>query len=109
MLERKPRSLYNARPVKDNISRSLLQWGRRLPGGNKEMVKLLRLCVDYGEEHILAIKDRIPSHIVPTVDMIRSQLNEPISSGVVYLANNEVLVESVDLTKYDEKYGMVVQ
>lgn len=109
LLERKPRSLYNARPVKDNISKSLLQWGRRLPGGNKEMVKLLRLCVDYGEEYILAIKDKIPSHIVPTVDMIRSHLNEPLDNGVVYLAQNEVLVEPVDLTKYDEKYGMVVQ
>jgi transposase len=109
LLERKPRSIYNAKPVKENVSKALLAWGKRLPGGNKEMVKLLRLCVDYGEDHILAIKDTIPSHIVPTVDMIRSQLNVPVDTGVIYLAKNEVLVDPVDLAKYDEKYGMVVQ
>ncbi|MBI9015503.1 MAG: IS21 family transposase [Clostridiales bacterium] len=109
LLERKPRSIYNAKPVKENISKALLDWGRRLPGGNKEMVKLLRLCVDYGEERILTIKDKIPSHIVPTVDMIRSHLNEPTETRVVYLAQDEVPIEPVDLTKYDKKYGMVVQ
>ena len=109
LLERKPRSIYNAKPVKENISKALLNWGRRLPGGNKEMVKLLRLCVDYGEERILAIKNTIPSHIAPTVDMIRSQLNEPTETSVIYLAQDEVSIEPVDLTKYDEKYGMVVQ
>ncbi|MCK8060246.1 MULTISPECIES: hypothetical protein [unclassified Fusibacter] len=41
--------------------------------------------------------------------MIRSQLNVPVDTGVVYLAQKEVLVDPVDLTKYDEKYGMVVQ
>lgn len=83
--------------------------GQNLTAGNKDLVKLLRLCVDYGEDHILAIKDTIPSHIVPTVDMTRSQLNVPVDTGVIYLAKNEVLVDPVDLAKYDEKYGMVVQ
>jgi len=109
LLERKPRSIYNAKPVKENVSKAFLEWGRRLPGGNKEMVKLLRLCVDYGEEYILKIKDKIPSHIVPTVDMIRSHLNEPTETSVIYIAQEEIPIEPVDLTKYDKKYGMVVQ
>lgn len=108
LLERKPRSVFNAKPVKANVTEALLDWGRQLPGGNKEMVKLLRLCVDYGEERILSIKNLIPSHIVPTVDMIRTHLNEPIESAVIYL-NNEVPVDAVDLTQYDQKYGMVAQ
>lgn len=105
LLERKSRSVYNAKPVKETLTNELLDWGNHLPGGNKEMVKLLRLCVDYGEEKILAIKRSIPSMIVPTVDMIRAYLNEPLDSSVVYL-KNEIDIASTDLRKYDEKYGV---
>jgi len=108
LLERKPRSVFNAKPVKQNITAELLNWGRQLPGGNREMVKLLRLCVDYGEERILSIKNLIPSHIVPTVDMVRSHLNKTVDTPIIYL-NKEVCVEAVDLSQYDKKYGMVVQ
>lgn len=105
LLERKPRSVSNARPVKETLTQELLDWGNQLPGGNKEMVKLLRLCVDYGEERILAIKHRIPGYIVPTVDMVRTYLNEPVTSSVIYL-KNEIGITKTDLTKYDEKYGV---
>lgn len=108
LLERKPRSISNARPVKETLTQELLEWGNQLPGGNKEMVKLLRLCVDYGEERILAIKHRIPSYIVPTVDMVRTYLNEPVTSSVIYL-KNEIGITKTDLTKYDEKYGVANQ
>ena len=107
LLERKPRSIFNARPVKETLEKVLLDWGKQLPGGNKEMVKLLRLCVDYGTERIVKIKNMIPCHVVPTVDMIRSHLNEPTESSVIYLSN-EIGVDSVDLTQYDKKYGMAV-
>lgn len=108
LLERKPRSVSNARPVKETLTQELLDWGNQLPGGNKEMVKLLRLCVDYGEERILAIKRLIPSRVVPTVDMVRTYLNEPVKSSVIYL-NNEIGITRTDLKKYDEKYGVANQ
>lgn len=108
LLERKPRSVQNARPVKDNVAQELLEWGKLLPGGNKDMVKLLRLCVDYGQDKILSIKKLIPNNIVPTVDMVRSYLNQPVESTVIYL-KNEVEVAAVDLTSYDRKYGMVAE
>jgi len=108
LLERKPRSVSNARPVKETLTKELLDWGNQLPGGNKEMVKLLRLCVDYGEERILAIKLRIPGYVVPTVDMVRTYLNEPVTSSVIYL-KNEIGITKTDLQKYDEKYGVANQ
>lgn len=108
LLERKPRSVSNARPVKETLTKELLDWGSQLPGGNKEMVKLLRLCVDYGEERILSIKRLIPSQIVPTVDMVRTYLNEPVNSSVIYL-RNEINITKTDLKKYDEKYGVANQ
>ena len=108
LLERKPRSVHNARPVKETLTKELLDWGNQLPGGNKEMVKLLRLCVDYGEDRILAIKQQIPGHIIPTVDMVRTYLNEPVDSSIIYL-KSEVGITKTDLRKYDEKYGVANQ
>lgn len=108
LLERKPRSVRNARPVKDNVAQELLEWGKLLPGGNKEMVKLLRLCVDYGEDKILSIKKLIPSGVIPTVDLIRSYLVPPASPAVLHL-KNELEIDSVDLSAYDRKFGMVVE
>jgi hypothetical protein len=105
LLEIKPRSVFNARPVKETVTQELLDWGALLPGGNREMVKLLRLCVDYGEKRILSIKHRIPPHIVPTVDMIRSYLYEPLEAQVIYL-NQEIPILQTDLTKYDRKCGV---
>jgi len=108
LLERKPRSVWNARPVKDTVAKELIEWGRLLPGGNKDMVKLLRLCVDYGQDKVLSIKRLIPGGVVPTVDLVRSYLNQPSDSSVIYLLN-EFEVESVDLAAYDRKYGIAVE
>ena len=108
LLERKPRAVFQAKPVRRNVTKELLDWGRLLPGGNKEMVKLLRLCVDYGEERILSIREQLPKNIVPSVDIIRSQLHENLESNIVYLSN-EIPVTQTDLTKYDEKCGVAIR
>jgi len=108
LLEEKPRSVFNAKPVRENVSREFLEWGRILPGGNREMVKLLRLCVDYGEEKILAIKKSLPEQIVPTVDIIRAHLSVPVETAVIYL-KNEIEIAKLDLSTYDRKYGVANQ
>lgn len=105
LLEIKPRAVFNARPVKETMTQELLKWGRLLPGGNREMVKLLRLCVDHGEDKILAIKSTIPPQITPTVDMIRSYLHEPSEPADLYL-NREIPILQTDLTQYDRKCGV---
>jgi len=73
------------------------------------MVKLLRLCADYGEERILSIRNQLPSNIVPTIDMVRSQLHEAPESNIIYLQQNEIGVTATDLRKYDEKCGVAMQ
>lgn len=105
LLERKPRSVFQAKPVKENVTRELLDWGEQLPGGNQEMVKLLRLCVDYGEQRILALKDSLPKGIVPTVDMIRSCLHESLPVQIIW-TKQEIAITPTDLSKYDERYGV---
>lgn len=108
ILEEKPRSVFNAKPVRENVSKEFLDWGRILPGGNREMVKLLRLCVDYGEEKILAIKNSLPPYIIPTVDIVRAHLSVPIDNSVIYI-NNEIEIATLDLSRYDRKYGVTNQ
>ncbi|QGT99258.1 hypothetical protein SYNTR_0665 [Candidatus Syntrophocurvum alkaliphilum] len=34
LLDRKPRSVFNAKPVKENVTTALLNWGKQLPGDN---------------------------------------------------------------------------
>lgn len=106
LLERKPRCVFQAKPVRATIAQELMEWGKLLPGGNTEMVKLLRLCVDYGEERLLSIKYSLPAGVVPTVDIIRSHLDLPQESNVIIL-NDEIHVQDTDLKIFDEKCGVI--
>ena len=105
LIERKPRCVFQAKPVRETVTQELLEWGKLLPGGNTEMVKLLRLCVDYGEEKILSIRDSMPKGVIPTVDMVRSQLHEPVESNIVFF-RNDINVITTDLKQMDEKCGV---
>ena len=105
LIERKPRCVFQAKPVRETVTQELLEWGKLLPGGNAEMVKLLRLCVDYGEEKILSIRDSMPKGVIPTVDMVRSQLHEPVESSIVFF-RNDISVITTDLKQMDEKCGV---
>ena len=105
LLERKPRAVFQAKPVRQNTAKELLDWGRLLPGGNKDMVKLLRLCVDHGQEKILSVRDKLPANVLPTIDLIRSQLHKVAESNIVYLGQ-DIPVTQTDLSRYDEKCGV---
>lgn len=59
------------------MKKESLDTGKYLPGGNKDMVQLLRVCVDYKEEWAIFAKNRIPEGFTPTIDLIRSCLVEP--------------------------------
>ena len=105
LLERKPRCVFQAKPVRETVAEELIDWGKQLPGGNAEMVKLLRLCVDYGEEKVLEAKYSLPIGVVPTVDIIRSQLHIKPETNVLMISG-DIDVNSSDLTKFDEKCGV---
>lgn len=105
LIENKPRSVFQAKPVRNTVAKELLDWGSKLPGGNAEMVKLLRLCVDHGEEKILKIKAALPKGVIPTVDVIRSQLHMDTESNIIYMSN-EIEVAHTDLKAYDKKCGV---
>ena len=78
LIERRPRSVYNAKPVKSTLTEELMEIGKRL-SGPREMVKLLRMYIDFGEERLMtAIKciqgtelsiEQIQAHLI--------QVNQP--------------------------------
>ena len=72
------------------------------------MVRLLRMCVDYGENRVLFAKSRIPVGITPTVDIIRSYLEESEQNTTIRFPS-EVRITSTDLAYYDEKCGVAVR
>jgi transposase len=108
LLERKPRSVFQAKPVRQTVQKELIDLGSNLPGGNKDMVRLLRMCVDYGEDRVIFAKNRIPSGIAPTVDLIRSFLEEPQKDTVIRF-QNDIYITKTNLAYYDEKCGVVAR
>lgn len=98
LIEQRPRSVFNAKPVKANISQQILNAGNRL-SGPREMVKLLRLCVEHGQDRVLEAIESSQSHdlTVPGVQAHLISVNEqPV--------NNEhpaVKVPKPKFTDYD--------
>lgn len=107
LLERKPRSVFNAKPVRQAIQKDLLEWGMNFPNANRDTVKLLRLCLDYGTEKIIGIKNQIPHTVSPTIDLVRSYLDGPVANSAISFTN-DIPVDNVDLSAYDDKFGMAV-
>lgn len=108
LLERKPRSVFQAKPVRQTVHKELLELGNKLPGKNKDMVRLLRMCVDYGEDRVIYAKNCIPTGMTPTVDMIRSFLEEPQRDSLIRF-QNEIQINQTNLSYYDEKCGVAAR
>ncbi len=98
LIEKRPRSVFNARPVKENISQKILSAGRRL-SGPREMVKLLRLCVDYGQEEVMRILENIPAQNL-SIARIEAYL-VPVSEKPKIDVHSEVKVPKPTFDSYD--------
>ena len=99
LIEKRPRSVYNAKPVKANVSLQLTELGKAL-GNHRDMVKLLRLCVDYGETNVLHAASRIMNQETLSIDQIRAYLL-PTTNVTALPVFEEVSVKTTNLSKYD--------
>ena len=99
LIESRPRSVFNAKPVKSNVSSELLEIGKRL-SGPREMVKLLRLCVDYGEDKVIAAVKTLAEHDI-SVDQLRGFLTPVAHFGKIQMTN-EIKVNTTELSQYDK-------
>ncbi len=97
LIERRPRSVYNAKPVRENISAELMEIGRRLSSLN-EMIKLLRLFLEYGESDLMGAIHAIKSPEI-TIEQIKGNL---IATSVKSTAiDHEIKVAIPSLSTYD--------
>ena len=99
LLEKRPRAVLDAKPVKTAIPYELLEWAKLLPGGNRDIVRLLHLCADFGVEKILQAKRMLPSPVAPSLALLRSYL---IASGPSAPVSDPVKVQTVNLAEYDK-------
>lgn len=107
LLERKPRAVFNAKPIKSNVERELLEWGMGFPGGAKDIVKLLRLSIEHGLKRLLEIRDQIGTNETPTMDLVLNYLLPEKSVNALYSMEDPVKVQETNLEEYDLKIGVV--
>lgn len=102
LIERRPRSVYNAKPVKSNVPKDLLEFGKRF-SDHRDMVKLLRLFVDYGEEKLLSAIGRIKSPVV-SIEQVLSYLTSVEAPESTNLSSDVVDVEVLKpkIDNYDQ-------
>jgi len=88
LLERKPRSLLNAKPVRNNLPPEMLSWLSKL--SVKEVMAVLRLCADMGINTVNnARKNGIPLH------SLKVEFPDPAK------IHDRIVVKPTDLGIYD--------
>ena len=106
-LERKPRAVFNARPVRRTVQKEIIDLGHKLPGGNHEMLKLLRLCMKFGSDAVLDAANVLPSGTVPTADMLRMLLHDSDKAVIPdCMVLKEIDIQKSDLEAFDRKCGV---
>lgn len=104
LLEQRPRAVRNARPVKQaNLPAEIFQLADRLPGGNHDLVKILRFIVDCGME---PVRQAVRQAIDNRQYNIESVLFYLQVGRREYLPNpKDIEVKPVDLAGYDYLLG----
>jgi transposase len=100
LLERKPRSVFNAKPVKSTVSSVLIDIGKRL-AHPREMVKLLRLCVDHGEDKVIAAANASLAGGHVSFERIQALLT-PSTTAAPMSISGEIKVKQTGLASYDK-------
>lgn len=99
LIEQRPRSVYNAKPVKANLHPELMALGQRL-ANPREMVKLLRLCIDYGQDSVLKASREVILTESMSVALLTAYLR-PCDNIRPLSIPNEIKVRKTSLSKYD--------
>jgi len=99
LIEQRPRSVYNAKPVKANLHPELMALGQRL-ANPREMVKLLRLCIDYGQDSVLKASREIIFTESMSVSLLLAYI-KPCDNIKPLSIPSEVKIRKTSLFKYD--------
>jgi len=100
LIEIRPRSVFNARPVKESkLPEELESFSHKLSNPEKSMVRLLRLVIDYGPEKVAVAIQKAEEENQYSVDVIQFYVTrqEPVAK----IDCMGPAVQEVDLNAYD--------
>jgi transposase len=102
LLEKKPRAVWNAQPVRAiNLPDAFWDFARRLPS-DYEVVKLLKLLPEYGISACLEGIEAAASVGAYAYEAVRSKLEQrQHPSPPAQLLTNPIQIKQVDLSTYD--------
>lgn len=102
LIEQRPRSVYNAKPVKQSVSQEILKIGQRL-NNPREMVKLLRLCIDCGEERVIKAAQSLSTKelTLAQIQGLLIQTSAPFHQQTAVI-KDKISVNKPNLNLYDQ-------
>ena len=100
LIERRPRSVLNAEPIRKTVPDEVMKFAGKL-STPKEVIKLLRLYLEYGEE-IICLSQKVSS-----LEQLEAAII-PVSKSLKI--KSEIKVNAVCLSQYDKllKEGVAV-
>lgn len=100
LLEKRPRAVMNARPVREaNLPQEIRSFSLLLEDPDRNMVKLLRLVVDHGQDKVLAAIRRAFELHQHSVDVVAYYTTASSTAPVIPIKGPAV--QPVDLACYD--------
>jgi transposase len=103
LLEVRPRSVFNARPVREaGLPRELFEYANAMKDPEKGMVRLLRLVVDHGVDKVLNAIKRAASQEQYTVELVHFYVTQKKAPQLLPFPGPTV--QRVDLANYDLLY-----
>jgi len=100
LLERKPRAIMNAKPVKATLSEPLMKFASSIATSPEELVKFLRICVDYKIDFLTAI---VSKPYVKTLDLLVAEIEHSHNKErrISELNMPSISVDKVPLSAFD--------
>jgi transposase len=100
LLERRPRSVFHARPVKQaNLPQLFFDYAARLKDPEKGMVRLLRMLIDYGSERVHLAVRKAWDEQQYSVDVVHCYVTDEKKTEPLLIPGP--VVQAVDLHAYD--------
>ncbi len=103
LIEMRLRSVFHARPVKEaGLPEEVEAFARKLKNPEKNMVRLLRLAIDYGPEKVVQAIRKADDKQQYSVDVVQFYVNENKTiSSLVEIKDPGPTVQNIDLSSYD--------
>lgn len=101
ILERKPRSILNAKPVKDKLTPDLMAFAKHIASNPNELVRFMRIC---SEHDLQMLEQTIVKGCIKSLDVLCTELGKrgALTPSEKLRAFDSIIVEKCSLNIYDQ-------